>query len=73
MMGLVVHGMQGFNYDKAKEVLGVPDDHRVEAMAAVGKPGNREDLPPHLQERESPSQRKKVEEISFEGGFGRST
>jgi nitroreductase len=70
MSGLVVHGMQGFNYDKAKEVLGLPDDHQVEAMAAVGRPGNKEDLPPNLQEREFPSQRKKVEEIAFEGGFG---
>jgi hypothetical protein len=38
-------------------------------MAAVGRPGNKEDLPPALQERESPSQRKKVEEFAFEGGF----
>jgi nitroreductase len=71
MMGLVVHGMQGFNYDKAKELLGVTDEYKVEAMAAVGRPGDREDLPQNLQERESPSQRKKVEEFAFEGGFGK--
>jgi len=69
MMGLVVHGMQGFNYDKAKELLGVTDEYQVEAMAAVGRPGNREDLPQNLQEREVPSQRKKVEEFALEGGF----
>ncbi len=73
MMGLVVHGMQGFNYDKAKEDLGVPDDHQVEAMAAVGRPGDPEDLPLALQEREQPSQRKKIAEFAFEGGFGRIT
>jgi nitroreductase len=71
MMGLVVHGMQGFNYDKAKELLGVTDEYQVEAMAAVGWPGNREDLPQNLQEREAPSQRKKVEEFTFEGGVRR--
>ncbi len=71
MMGLVVHGMQGFNYDKAKEDLGVPDDHQVEAMAAVGRPGDPEDLPLGLQEREQPSQRKKIEAFAFEGGFGK--
>ena len=69
MMGLVVHGMQGFDYDKAAAELGVTDEYQVEAMAAVGRPGNKEDLPPALQERESPSQRKKVEEFAFEGGF----
>jgi len=69
MIGLVVHGMQGFNYDKAKELLGVTDEYQVEAMAAVGRPGNREDLPQNLKERETPSQRKKVAEFAFEGGF----
>ncbi|MDH4164095.1 MAG: nitroreductase family protein [Nitrospirota bacterium] len=69
MMGLVVHGMQGFNYDKAKEELGVPDDYQVEAMIAVGRPGEPDDLPLALQEREVPSQRKKVGEFAFEGGF----
>ena len=70
MMGLVVHGMQGFDYDKAAAELGVTDEYQVEAMAAVGRPGNRDDLPPKLQEREVPSQRKKVEEFAFEGGLG---
>jgi nitroreductase len=69
MMGLVVHGMQGFNYDKAASELGVTDEYQVEAMAAVGRPGNKEDLPPALQVREVPSQRRKVEEFAFEGGF----
>jgi len=69
MMGLVVHGMQGFNYDKAKELLAVTDEYHVEAMAAVGRPGNREELPQNLQERETPSQRKMAEEFAFEGGF----
>ena len=68
-MGLVVHGMQGFNYDKARAVLNVPDEFQVEAMIAVGKPGMKEDLPPALQEREFPSGRKNVSEIAFEGGF----
>ena len=71
MMGLVVHGMQGFDYDRAKKDLGVPDDHQVEAMAAVGRPGDPEDLPLTLKEKEKPSQRKSVEEFVFEGGFGK--
>ncbi len=70
LMGLVVHGMQGFDYDKAASSLGLTDEYQVEAMAAVGRPGNKENLPSALQEREIPSQRKKVEEIAFEGGLG---
>ena len=68
-MGLVVHGMQGFDYDKARLELNVPDEFRVEAMIAVGKPGKREDLPEDLQDREQPSDRKPVAEIAIEGGF----
>ncbi len=67
--GLVVHGMQGFDYDKAKEVLGVPDDYLVEAMIAVGKQGNKEELPAYLQEREVPSGRKSLTAIAMEGSF----
>ena len=42
--GLVVHGMQGFNYDRAREALQVPAEFALEAMAAVGRPGRTEDL-----------------------------
>ena len=69
LMGLVVHGMQGFDYLRAKQVLNVPDDYRVEAMAAVGRPGRKEDLPENLQARETPSPRKPLAEIVFEGAF----
>ena len=37
--------MQGFDYDRAKTALGIPDGFRIEAMAAVGKPGQKEALP----------------------------
>ena len=69
LRGLVVHGMQGFDYEKAKQALGVPDDYTVEAMIAVGRKGRKEDLPSFLQEREFPSARKSIAEIAFEGHF----
>ena len=67
--GLVVHGMQGFNYDMAREVLGVPEDYDVEAMAAIGKRGKKEDLPEKLQAAEAPNQRKPLKELIMEGKF----
>ena len=69
MRGFVAHGMQGFDSDKARQVLQVPEEYTVEAMVALGKPGKKEDLPERLQQREMPSGRKKLAEIVFEGGF----
>src|SRR5688572_24561091 len=42
LRGLVVHGMAGFDYARAKTALQVPDDMAIEAMAAVGHPGPKE-------------------------------
>ncbi|MCI0453552.1 MAG: nitroreductase family protein [Candidatus Dadabacteria bacterium] len=69
LKGLVVHGMQGFDYDKARELLNIPEEYEVEAMVAVGKPGKKEELPERLQQREIPSGRKKISEIVLEGRF----
>jgi nitroreductase len=73
MMGLVVHGMMGFDYKLAKTELKVPDGFSVEMMIAVGRAGDKSDLPEELQEREIPSDRKPIAEIAFEGGFKEKT
>jgi nitroreductase len=68
-MGLVVHGMQGFDFNRARTELQVPDDFDVAAMFAVGHPGNPADLPDALRKNEMPSDRKPLEEIVCEGAF----
>lgn len=65
--GLVAHGMQGFNYDKARIDLIIPDDFEVMAMIAIGKKGSRESLPPELQEKEKLTDRKPLKDIIMEG------
>jgi nitroreductase len=67
--GLVVHGMQGFDYERARKELRIPEEFQVEAMAAVGKPGPKELLPEKLRARESPNDRRKVSKSIFEGPF----
>ena len=68
-MGLVVHGMAGFDNDRARKELQVPDDYSVEAMIAVGRPGDPHQLPAALKEREVPSGRKPIAEFAREGNF----
>ncbi|SEH15675.1 Nitroreductase [Natronorubrum sediminis] len=67
--GLVVHGMAGFDYERAAEELAVPEEYEVEAMAAIGERAPPESLPSDQQEREVPSGRKPLEEIVHRGGF----
>jgi nitroreductase len=68
-MGLVVHGMMGFDSEAARSVLAVPDDYAVEAMIAIGHPGDPATLPEALRKIEVPSQRKPVAELVREGKF----
>jgi nitroreductase len=68
-MDLVVHGMQGFDYEKARTVLEVPDDYAVVAMFAAGRPGDVSTLPEKMREHEMPTDRKPIDEIICEGKF----
>lgn len=68
---LVTHGMQGFDYDRARTDLHVPDGYTVECMVAIGHPGRKEDLPEKLQAREEPNNRHPIASFAFEGGFKR--
>lgn len=67
--GLVVHGMQGFSYERATSELGVPDGFCVEAMAAVGVLDEPSQLPDDLAAREKPSGRKNLSQIIMRGRF----
>jgi nitroreductase len=65
--GIVAHGMQGFDYDKARTDLEIPTDFEVMAMIAIGKKGPRESLPLELQEKEKLTDRKPLKDIVMEG------
>lgn len=67
--GYVAHGMQGFDYEKARVDLAIPEDFAIEAMIAIGKQGPRERLPASLQEREMQNSRRPLSESIAEGPF----
>lgn len=69
LKGLVVHGMQGFDYERTAVVLNIPAGYQVEAMAAIGKPADPETLSEDLRAKESPSDRRKLEKTICEGPF----
>ncbi|NGX59490.1 MAG: malonic semialdehyde reductase RutE [Chlamydiae bacterium] len=67
--GYVVHGMSGFDFEKARETLNIPEGYTVEAMAAIGKRAPKENLPEEMQKMENPSTRKELSEIAIPGKF----
>jgi nitroreductase len=69
-LGLHAHAMGGFDRAKAREALGVPQDHAQHAVVALGRRGDASLLPPALQEREAPNARVPLSALVAEGRFG---
>jgi len=69
LSGLIAHGMAGFDRDKARTALNIPEDFDPLAVFAIGKHGDKNTLPPDVQAREVPSGRRPVRESVMEGGF----
>ena len=67
--GLIAHAMIGFDVEKAKEVLGVPDDYEIEAMIAIGKKGPLENIHERMRKKEFPKGRRPLRETVMEGKF----
>ncbi|MBL0932179.1 MAG: nitroreductase family protein [Alphaproteobacteria bacterium] len=68
--GWYAHGIAGFDLDRARTELGVPDDHEVQIALAIGKLGDKNDLPEPVRAREVPSGRRPIREWTFEGRLG---
>ena len=69
LKGLVVHGMQGFDYERARTALKIPEGFQVEAMCAIGKPADPATLSSDLRAKEVVSERRKLAETICEGPF----
>jgi nitroreductase len=67
LMGLAVHALGGFDSDRARVELAIPEEYTLEAMIAAGKPGRVEDLPEEKREMEFPKSRKTIFSFVSEG------
>lgn len=67
-LGLHIHLMGGFNAEKAREVLGIPEGFVPVSMGAIGYAGDPESLSETLKAREvAPRKRKSLNELVFKG------
>ncbi len=69
LLGWHTHGMGGFDRDLARATLGVPADHALHAVVALGRRADKAVLPEALQVREAPSQRLPLVQLVAEGRF----
>ncbi len=69
LSGWRAHGMAGFDMERARIELNVPDNFRIEAAIAIGRQGEKSTLEEKLQKREKPSEREALSTIALEGGF----
>ncbi len=70
-LGLSVHQMAGFDSQKAKIDLSIPNPFEAVAAVALGYPGEIEDLPVELRSRATkPRERKDLSELVFLGSWG---
>jgi len=68
-VGWPAHGMIGVDFDRARDELNVPDECHIEMAIAIGKRGDKANLPEKLQGIEQPNTRKPVGEIVIAGAF----
>lgn len=66
LLGLSTHAIGGFDKDKARSLLNIPDDIALHAVIAIGYRGEKETLDENLQKREVPSGRRPLKEVVFE-------
>jgi len=70
-VGLSVHQMGGFDADKARQLLGIPDGYEPVAALAIGYPGDDGDLSPEMRARElAPRQRRPATEWVYRSRWG---
>ncbi|MDY0746720.1 hypothetical protein SNE35_19570 [Paucibacter sp. R3-3] len=67
--GWNAHGIGGFDRLALRQALDIPTDVHVEAVIAIGRPGDAAGLPPALQAREQPSTRRPLAEIAAAGRY----
>ena len=71
-LGLIVHQMAGFDVEKARKDLAIPEGFEPVAMIAVGYQGDPAILDERLRQREAaPRERKPAREFLHIGKWGR--
>lgn len=70
-LGIYVHQMAGFDPEKAREMLEIPEGFEPVAMCAIGYPGDPEQLPEKLEKKEhAPQKRIELNKLVYSNRWG---
>jgi len=69
LLGWHTHAIGGFDRDRARQALSIPDSFAIEVVIAIGKLGDQHSLPAELQSRETPTPRLPLRDLVTEGAF----
>lgn len=70
-LGILAHGMGGFDPVKARELYGIPESHEAVAAIGIGYPGEEESAPEELRKRNQRRPRRGLKQFVFSGEWGR--
>ncbi|HLY20371.1 MAG TPA: nitroreductase family protein [Bryobacteraceae bacterium] len=69
-LGILAHGMAGFDAGKARDLYGIPDTHEAAAAIALGYPGDEAGAPEELRKRNQHRPRRTLDQFVFAGRWG---
>lgn len=70
-LGILAHGMAGFDAAKARELFAIPESHEAVAAIGLGYPGDEESAPEELRKRNQRNKpRRQLKEFVFAGRWG---
>lgn len=71
-LGLYVHQMAGFDAEKARQLLGIPEGYEPATMMAVGYLGDPESMQEQPRQHDRPRRaRKPLDSLLFDGAWGK--
>lgn len=69
LSGWSAHGMAGFDADKLRAAVELPEGYAIQTVVAIGRRADKSVLPEALQSREMPNERRPLAQSVAEGRF----
>jgi nitroreductase len=69
-LGILAHGMAGFDAAKARELYGIPESHEAVAAIGMGYAGDEQGAPEELLKRNKRRPRRTLKQFVFGGRWG---